>query len=70
MTLATDPAHSFVTVRGPLFYLFFLVALAELIIASILVWHANRDLGLAQKRRMNILDRSFLCPTSMTFWES
>ena len=67
VTLASDPLYSFVTVRGPLFYMFFLVALAELIIASILVWQANRDLGLAQKRRMKILIAAFLCPTVMTF---
>jgi PAS domain S-box-containing protein len=65
--LASDPLYSFVTVRGPMFYAFFLLALSELIIASLLIWQANRESGLAQKRRTTILIAACMCPTAMTF---
>ena len=58
--------YSFTTVRGPLFYVFFAVALTELLLASILIWRANRNEGLAQRRRMKVLVGSFMCPAIMT----
>jgi PAS domain S-box-containing protein len=66
VTLAADPMYSFITVRGPLFYAFFAVALSELLLASILVWRAARDEGVAQRRRMKVLVGSFMCPALMT----
>ncbi len=67
VTLASDPIYSFVTVRGPLFYAFFIAALSELVIASLIIWKANRKSGLAQQRRMKVLIAACLSPAIMTF---
>ena len=66
MSLAADPSRSFQTERGPMFYLFFVLALTELLLATLIAWRSNRSAGEAQKRRSIILEFSFIAPASMT----
>ena len=45
MSLSADPARSFQTQRGPLFYIFFVWALAELLTATFVAWFSNLTAG-------------------------
>ena len=65
MNLAVDPARSFQTQRGPMFYLFFVWALTELLAATFVAWCSNRSAGVAQKKRTRILEFSFIAPAAM-----